>query len=392
MALQKTVSSCIWWFSAFIIGRVLEVYRLVDDASLTTASASGGYRMKAILLLAKQTVCAHALFIAIVFVYVIAASITAHVYQATDRLSINLYSRVLVLLLETYLPTVLVLYGFYVILWVRPQRPLRYAFNDIRTNYLTADRLLNGLLLIFLLPPFMSAFSSFKVMIPVINPFHWDPFFARLDLLFHGGRHPWELLQPILGRPLLTCTINFFYHFWFFIMFAVFLWQAFSLANPRLRMQYLLTFQLSWILLGTVAAIGFSSGGPCFYGRLVDGVDIYEPLMKYLWSVKESYPMWALDVQQELWAGYQNNELAPLKGITAMPSMHVSSAFLFALVGCRTHRYIGIPLSIVAILVMIGCIHLGWHYAIDAYVALVGTWLIWWAVGRLQGVWSNRSA
>jgi hypothetical protein len=339
-----------------------------------------------------HTLRTHALFIAIVLVYVIAAYVTADVYQTTDRLRIALYSGMLVLLIELYTGAGVVFYGLYILFWVRPERPLRYVFDDIKTNYrryFASERLLSGLLLILLLPPFMSCFGSFKVMIPAINPFSWDAYFAHLDLTIHGGWHPWQLLQPVLGYPLVTFSVNFVYNLWFLIMFGVFFWQAISFRNPRLRMQYLLTFQLSWILLGTVAAIAFSSGGPCFYGRLVNGPDIYEPLMKYLWTAKQSYPLWALDVQEELWAAYQNKEIAPLLGITAMPSMHVSSAFLFALVGWRTNRWIGIPLTIVAIMVGLGCVHLGWHYGVDAYAAVLGTWLIWWVVGRVQRVLSS---
>jgi len=364
----------------------------VEDPLSNGAEVASARWIDRLLLQAAHTLRAHALFIAIVFVYVGAACIIAHTYHLTDRLSINLYSGTFVLLIEFYSVVALVSYGIYLMFWIRPEHPLRYAFNDLRTNYLKAERLLNGLTIILFMPAFMSAFGSFKTMIPVLNPFSWDSTFDRLDVLIHGGRHPWQLLQPVFGYPFLTCAINFFYHLWFFVMFGVLVWQAFSLGNPRLRMQYLLTFVLSWILLGTVAAIAFSSAGPCYYGRVVDSVDIYEPLMKYLWSVNDSYPVWALNVQEALWAAYQNKELAPLKGISAMPSMHVSSAFLFALVGWRTHRRIGIELSTIAILITIGCVHLGWHYAVDAYAAIAGTWLIWWAVGHLLTVLENRAA
>ena len=84
-----------------------------------------------------------------------------------------------------------------------------------------------------------------------------------------------------------------------------------------------------------------------------------------------------------LWEAYNNKEIGQVKGISAMPSMHVSIAFLFALVGWRIHRISGIIFSVFAFLIMVGCVHLGWHYAIDGYVAIACIWLIWWAVGCL---------
>ena len=46
-------------------------------------------------------------------------------------------------------------------------------------------------------------------------------------------------------------------------------------------------------------------------------------------------------------------------------------------------RTLGIAFTTFAGFIVIGSVHLGWHYAIDDYAAIIGTWLIWWAVGRL---------
>jgi hypothetical protein len=284
-----------------------------------------------------------------------------------------------------YLVVYFVGYALYVLIFVHPDRPIGYIISDLKSNKLTMERLLNILPVFLFLPVFMSAFTSFKTMIPVINPFSWDYRLARWDAIVHGGVQPWRLIQPIVGHPLFTSTINFFYNLWFFVMFGVLFWQIVSLKNTRLRMQFLLTFILLWILIGTFAAIVFSSGGPCYYGRLVEGKDIYQPLMEYLRSVKESYPVWALRTQEMLWQSYKNGGVGQVTGISAMPSMHVSIAFLFAIVGWKTNRIIGIGFGLFAVLIMIGCVHLGWHYAIDGYVAIVCTWLIWRFVVKLLG-------
>jgi hypothetical protein len=49
--------------------------------------------------------------------------------------------------------------------------------------------------------------------------------------------------------------------------------------------------------------------------------------------------------------------------------------------GLRTNRFLGIALSINVFLILIATVFLGWHYAIDGYVSIVGTAAIWWVVG-----------
>ena len=332
-----------------------------------------------------RTLRVHSLFIAIVLCYAGALLIAARIYNVLDKTSLSLYSKTLVHMTCACFLFYFTVYGIFVMLFVRPQYPLRYILDNLRINYLTQKRLVNALPVFLFMPVFLSAFTSFKTMIPIINPFSWDSTFAQWDAIVHGGVQPWQLLHPVFGHPLLTAAINISYNMWFFVMFLILFWQVFSLHNARLRMQYLLTYILSWILIGTFAAIVFSSAGPCYYGRLVEGEDIYHPLMEYLSTANERFPIWALDTQEMLWKAYRSSEITKFNGISAMPSMHMSLAFIFALVGFHRHRLLGIVLTVFAVLIMIGCVHLGWHYAIDGYVAVVFTWLIWWFVGRLLG-------
>ncbi|UCD28174.1 MAG: phosphatase PAP2 family protein [Planctomycetota bacterium] len=330
-----------------------------------------------------RTLRVHALFMALVLSYAGALLVAARIYHAADKASLSLYSMTLFQMTGLFILVFIVVRAIHVMLFLRPERPLRYYVDNMRAKYLTRERFFNGLPVFLFMPVFMSAFTSFKTMIPIINPFSWDATFARWDAVVHGGTQPWQLLHPVIGHPLLTTAINFFYNLWFFVMFMILFWQTFSLRDARLRMQFFLTFILSWVLLGTVGAIVFSSAGPCFYDRVVAGEDIFQPLVAYLSAAQQSVPVWALNAQEMLWDAYANSKVGRVNGISAMPSMHMSMAFLFALVGWRTHRAPGVALTVFAVLIMIGCVHLGWHYAIDGYAAIVCTWPIWWAVGRL---------
>ncbi|MCH8197830.1 MAG: hypothetical protein IH904_07085, partial [Proteobacteria bacterium] len=43
----------------------------------------------------------------------------------------------------------------------------------------------------------------------------------------------------------------------------------------------------------------------------------------------------------------------------------------------------GIVLTAYAVIIFIGSVHLGWHYAIDGYAGIAGTWLIWKFAGQM---------
>ncbi|MGE0118953.1 MAG: phosphatase PAP2 family protein [Dongiaceae bacterium] len=346
-----------------------------SNAALRDASA----RTTTILL---RSLRAHTPFIALVAVYVLAElylpawlGIAAPFKPA---FSYNFFASMSGLTLAV--PACL--YVLYVMVFVRPPRLLVHLAGQFR-RFANAERIVTVLPVFLLFPFFGSAFSYFRVYIPSFQPFSWDPAFAQWDNWLHGGIAPWELLQPIIGYPYVTAIINGFYHLWFVVMFGVVLWQMGSLKRPRVRMQFFLTFVLLWALLGNVAATLLSSAGPVYFGRVTGLPDPFAPLMAYLHAANEVVPVLALNVQDMLWTSYMENGLAIIGGMTAMPSMHMATCTSFALVGFAADRRLGWLFTAFAAIVQIGSVHLGWHYAIDGYVAVVGTCLIWLVVGWL---------
>jgi PAP2 superfamily len=234
-----------------------------------------------------------------------------------------------------------------------------------------------------LLPLVVSTFTYLKFLIPFIRPFELDPVLAGWDRWLHGGQYPWTLLQHLLGHPYATAVVNVFYQLWLFVTWGVLLWQCVSLARPRLRMRFLITFVLLWILLGNVAATLLSSAGPVYYGRVTGLADPFAPLMAYLHQASAVVWLPALQVQDLLWESRVERSLVVGAGISAMPSLHVATSFCSVLLGFAINRWLGIGFGAFCAMILIGSIHLGWHYAIDGYAAIIGTWLIWCVVGVL---------
>jgi hypothetical protein len=274
-------------------------------------------------------------------------------------------------------------YAVYVMVAVRPERPLTTIIRALRP-LITLERTAAALPILLIYPFFTSTFTSLKAAIPHINPYSWDAPLSAFSQALHGGVPPWQLLQPVFGHPLVTRALDIVYVSWFVVLYGVLLWQIFSQRDARLRGQFIATFMLAWIVLGTLGATLLSSAGPCYYGLVTGLPNPYAPLMDYLREVSQTHHLFALQAQDYLWEGYRQHESGFGDGISAMPSMHLSMATLFALIGWRTSRRLGAIFTVYGLLIFVGSIELGWHYAADGYAAVLGTLLIWHSVGWLQ--------
>jgi hypothetical protein len=262
----------------------------------------------------------------------------------------------------------------------RSRSPLRDFGAWLYNGAVSGDRPGNMVHTVVTITPLMIAFTALKSVIPLIQPFSWDPVFERWDRVLGFGYAPWELIHPLIGYPIVTIAISIAYAGWFAIIFGALIWQAFFAQASATRMQYLLAFSFSWFIAGNVLAVVFSSVGPCYYGFL-HSPDPYAAQMAYLRSISPDSPLLALQIQDRLWSSYAETKGANI-GISAMPSMHVVASVLTALIAWRTSRTLGIVLTVYASIIVIGSFHLAWHYAVDA-IAGCGLALLFWNVAGI---------
>jgi hypothetical protein len=261
----------------------------------------------------------------------------------------------------------------------RPERPAAAILNAA-AEWQIGRRLAFGIPVIVVAPAFFAAFSSIKISLSLIVPFYADPWLAELDRLIHGG-DAWRLLHPLLGYAPITVAIDFLYGLWMFAFYAVLFGVTFMVGNDALRARYLLAFVLTWALLGNVAATALSSVGPCFYAAFYR-VDPYAELLAYL----RSLPIVTVETQRMLMANHQAGQVGAGLGISAMPSLHVGVAFLnvlFAWHFGRVWRWLSTGFFVV---ILVGSVHLGWHYAVDGYVSIAAVIALWWASGAMVGL------
>ncbi len=277
---------------------------------------------------------------------------------------------------------------FVVLARCRADRPLQEMGRWLAQGFLAGDRpgnIFHGLLAF---TPLMVSFAALKNDIPLIAPFSWDTTFAHWDTVIGFGRAPWQWLQPLLGHPPVTAAINTIYDGWFAVMFGSLVWQAFSARIGVLRMQFLLAFAFSWFFGGNILAVVFSSAGPCYYGLLHPGHDPYAAQMIYLRDVAAHWPVWSIGVQDALWHSYATGD-GVVSGISAMPSMHVIIAVVVMMLAWRSNRILGWALTAFAAVIVVGAVHLAWHYAVDTIAGAALGLLFWYAAGWIARTYAR---
>jgi len=152
-----------------------------------------------------------------------------------------------------------------------------------------------------------------------------------------------------------------------------------------LRLTFLLALGLYWVIGGVMIATLLPAAGPVYLERIA-GDTSFGALIERLQAQAAQGRIVALEIQEWLWAGYIQ-ESVDAAGISAFPSLHVSIPATCAMMARSADRVVGWLLWLFTITVLIGSVHLGWHYAVDGIGGLLlafGCWRLsqslvaWW--------------
>lgn len=251
----------------------------------------------------------------------------------------------------------------------RHPAPLSQLVEDVRANWVRIG--LTALVVVSVTQTLETA-TLLKQQIPDVQPYYLDGQLIALDRLLFQGIDPWRVTHAVIG-PLGTAVIDHVYSVWHLIQIGFAIWIA-LMPDRDMQVRAAVSFQLCWLLLGSLLATALASVGPCFVGEFF-GDNTFDPLLEELDGSRSAMAM------EYLLATRGTDAVGA--GISAMPSMHVSIAVLVALYLNHRSRRLAIAGWGFAAFTYIGSIHLGWHYATDGIVGGAGALLVWWAVGRV---------
>lgn len=267
------------------------------------------------------------------------------------------------------------------------KRPLTesMALFDKRVDlFFTKERILPGLLGMCVCFMIGIIVAIGKSLIPYIHSYDLDPIFAELDRVIHGGTYPDRILVPWVQEFKLYGFFNLIYLLWFYIIFVVQLCALFYDNDPERRMRFLWSTLVLWVVLGLIFATALSSVGPIYYASFYPHLENpYAEFLQILKSVHSTTELNVIKVSDVLVEYYRNDNVVNLNGISAMPSMHVA---IMALVTCYASAWsyrLGLLSGVYTLLIMMGSVVLGWHYAIDGYVAVIVTVAVWFLIGLM---------
>lgn len=268
-----------------------------------------------------------------------------------------------------------VLRPLYLVLTRHPA-PTRQLLTDISEN---RGWIVMVALMVIALPETLDAATRFKKIIPQLNPFYADPFLADLERRILG-QDAWRFTHAVFG-PASTRVIDVIYGLWHIVNISVLTWIVLT-RNRAIKLRAAISYQLAWLVMGAGLALAFSSVGPCFLEHFT-GDASYRPLMEQIELAGGKDGLHSLTAMNYLLANEGKNALGG--GISAMPSLHVGIAAFVVLLTTSLWPMRLLPRLIALVYfaaILVGSVHLGWHYLSDGIVGALGMALIWGAVVR----------
>lgn len=250
----------------------------------------------------------------------------------------------------------------------------RFAIFHARAQWMLATALITSLTI--------PVYGMFKQFILKSQGFPFDPLLMSVDRMLFFGYDAWQVMHGLFGSVWFTLFLDRAYGLWLpILMFCPVLWVA-LIHDPLVRARLIGCWLGVWVFVGGLAAWLLASAGPMFYPHMIGPEPsfqaLHDEIIRLGEAVREQGGLLTTPMGHNLLMKvYFSGNYLPGFGISAMPSVHVSMATLFAIGGFCLRYWIGWLFVAYAAVIWIGSIYLGWHYASDGIVGAGLTFGLW---------------
>jgi len=240
---------------------------------------------------------------------------------------------------------------------ITPGESFRSSLTYLTTYILNWSNIFEFFRILAALKIVMTIHCTIKQSIPIINPLLYDDLLWKIDKVIHLGFSPTLIPLKLLSIPFVTTFIDITYILWYFVklpFFITFIW----FVDQKERYHFFSSYFLLWITGGLLALL-FPSVGPIYKHP-----DLFADL---------NIPF-AFELQKQLWIHYnevlrhpENFATFIYEGVAAFPCLHVGIVVLFCIFSKKLNKTLFIIMLFYVLIIQVGSVHLGWHYAIDGY-------------------------
>jgi hypothetical protein len=214
----------------------------------------------------------------------------------------------------------------------------------------------------------ITIYTTIKQAIPLINNAVYDFQLITIEKWIHLGFNPAWGLANSNPSPFWTKTLDINYYLWFIVkplFFSYFLTHR----NQCKRDHFISTYLGIWII-GVLIGLSIPSHGPCYV----------DPELFPVENMQLSQ-----HVQDKLLKAYHNLDQITLScnggmtygmGIMALPSLHVAVCIFYVYFFWSEGLLWRWGTIIFTLMIFLGSLYTGWHYAVDGYVAVLIVLLI----------------
>jgi|GEM_PF-6698441 hypothetical protein len=252
---------------------------------------------------------------------------------------------------------ILTLKGIYLKLIKKNDQENLLTKKIIWENFFLTLRFLICLELIF------TSYTTIKQAIPFINPNIYDQQLLIIDRFIHFGIFPSTFIAETANLKIFNKLLDKLYFLWFPTKILVL--SFFIIHTSKIKKQlFLSSYFMIWVI-GVFLGLALPSIGPFALEQVAlpaPGMDFSFATQKILSYIYEAKKPITANGNGNMFFGY---------GLMAFPSLHVTACILFFYFLKDENEILKYSSLIFLILIFLGSLYSGWHYAVDGYAGIL---------------------